>query len=632
MPFNCRNTIYIALVFAFSIPLVSAESVDTTVIPEIRAVWLNADALPVSKADASDLMEKYSKANINIIFPEVICRGYSVYMSNLISRDPRFINKPDPLALLIPEAHKRGIEIHPWVWVFRAGYTKDRGWILNNHTDWVELDKYGDDLSANGGLWISPAIPEARQFLIDVFSELVRKYAVDGLHLDYIRYESQSPTPYGYNNISQEIFTEIYNKEASKLNRLSQDWIDWQLYREDLVNTFVHTVSLRMRYLKPDLKLSAAVAPDITFARMTLLQNWRHWVNNRWIDFITPMAYFSENDKLRNAAKLTVSSTDGKVPVAIGLGLHLMKTKPEMAGEQTVIAREEGCFGQALFAASYLTQDILDRLTIGPYSKRSPLPFRNIQDRAIALMIASAADQNPFLASVAYKYCKYVAYQSQDTGFVSPMVPPIAIPANVIPTPTIHALRSSQPMIINGKLDEECWKSAPRESITYTSGGEIYPNSTSVMTAWDQSSIYIAFTVQVDQGLTLTTNITDRDGPVFYDDSVEAFLDPLNTRRSYFHLSASSKGIQFDQRVNKAMDTSWNGAWTCATSVDDNMWTTEFAIPFSALGMTTPVPGASWSINFTRNIPAKPKSTYLNWSVVYGSYHSPDRFGTIVFD
>jgi len=609
-----------------------AEPVDTNFIPETRAVWLNADALPVNKTDASTLMDKYSKAHINVIFPEVICRGYSVYMSRFIGRDPRFAGKPDPLALIIPEAHKRGIEVHPWVWVFRAGYTKDRGWILNNHPDWVELDKYGADLSANGGLWISPSVPAAREFLVNVFSELVRKYSVDGLHLDYIRYESQSPNPYGYNKVSQETFAKIFSKNVSELDRLSPGWIDWQLYREELVNTFVHAISLRLHYLKPDLKLSAAVAPDITFARMTLLQNWRQWVDNRWVDFITPMAYFSDNDKLTNAAKLTLSTTNNEIPVAIGLGLHLMKARPATVNEQIDISRKEGCFGQALFASSYLTQDMLNSLANGPYSKQSELPFRNIQDQALTLTTAAASDPNPLLAAAAQRYSNYVAYQSQDLDFIPPMSPPITIPANVVPIPTMHSLRTLQPVVIDGKLDDDCWKTAANANITYTSDGEIFPNQTTIMTAWDQSYLYVAFNIQDNQGLTLTTTVTNRDGPVFYDDSVEVFLDPSNARRSYYHLSTNSKGVRFDQLINNTMNASWNGIWTCATSVDSNTWTTEFAIPFSTLGVKAPVPGSTWAINFTRNIPSKPKPTYLNWSVVYGSYHSPDRFGTIVFD
>ena len=620
------------LIIIFSTIYACADSIDTSIIPETRAVWLNADALPVSKTDAAMLMETYAKAHINVIFPEVICRGYSVYISRLIGRDPRFAGKLDPLALLIPEAHKRGIEVHPWVWVFRAGYTKDQGWILNNHPDWLELDKYGDDLSANGGLWISPAVPEARRFLIDVFSELIRKYQVDGLHLDYIRYESQSPTPYGYNKVSQKSFSKIYNKNASLLSRLSPDWIDWQLYREELVNTFVHTVSLRLRYLKPDLKLSAAVAPDITFARVTLLQNWRHWVNNRWVDFITPMSYFSDNDKLRNAAKLTLSAVDDKIPVAVGLGLHLMKLRPQTIGEQIDISRAEGCFGQVLFASSYLSQEMLDILTAGPYSNQSQLPFRKIQEHALGLATAAASTQDQSLIAAALRYSKYVQYQSEDLDFISPMAPPVNIPVNVIPTPVIHCTHTAQPIIIDGNLDEDCWKNTSQQSITYTSDGDAYMSSTSVMTAWDQSNVYIAFVVHDDQGLTLATTVTNRDGPVFYNDSVEVFIDPENKRRSYFHLSTNSASIQFDQKVNKAMNTAWNGAWTCAAHVDANTWTTEFAIPFSTLGIPAPVSGESWAINFTRNIPTKPKPTYLNWSVVYGSYHSPDRFGTIVFD
>ena len=254
----------------------------------IRAIWVDAGAIPKSEDGIANLVRLYKKANINVLLPEVIARGYTAYPSKLLARDPRFAGAIDPMPILIREAHAAGMEVHPWVWVFRAGYTQDRGAILKAHPDWVELSKYGEDLSANGGFWISPSIPEARDFLIDLFKELVGKYDVDGIHLDYIRYEVQSPSPYGYCQYARDAFKKSCGIDPMDVDRLTSDQYSWDLYRERQINTFVQRVSTELRAIKPRLVISAAVGPNIKDARLNLLQNWANWVDNKWVDFLTP--------------------------------------------------------------------------------------------------------------------------------------------------------------------------------------------------------------------------------------------------------------------------------------------------------------------------------------------------------
>ena len=197
---------------------------------------------------------------------------------------------------MIEEAHKLGMEVHPWVWVFRAGYTKDRGAILTAHPDWAELGKNGQELSPNGGLWISPSVPAARDFLACLFAELVSKYNVDGLHLDYIRYEIESPTPYGYCAASREAFKRQYSIDPMDIDRLTFSQIEWIKFRERQINTFVQKIAIQTRSIKPWVKLSAAVGSDPDSARLTLMQNWGNWAANKWVTFVTPMAY-TNNDQ-----------------------------------------------------------------------------------------------------------------------------------------------------------------------------------------------------------------------------------------------------------------------------------------------------------------------------------------------
>jgi uncharacterized lipoprotein YddW (UPF0748 family) len=167
--------------------VVSADVDYTKVDPvaEVRGIWVDAGAIPKTDRAIRQMVDAYADAHFNVLFPETICRGYTIYPSVLIERDPRFAGSIDPLPIMIDEAHKRGLEVHPWVWVFRVGYTKDKGGILKAHPDWAEVDRDGNDLSPNGGYWVSPANPQARDFLASLYAELTTKYDIDVIHLDY---------------------------------------------------------------------------------------------------------------------------------------------------------------------------------------------------------------------------------------------------------------------------------------------------------------------------------------------------------------------------------------------------------------------------------------------------------------
>lgn len=86
----------------------------------------------------------------------------------------------DPLALAIREAHARGIELHAWFNPFRAATSPGGGSAANHvartHPEWIR--RHGSLL------WIDPGEPTAREYVLDVILDVVRRYDIDGVHLD----------------------------------------------------------------------------------------------------------------------------------------------------------------------------------------------------------------------------------------------------------------------------------------------------------------------------------------------------------------------------------------------------------------------------------------------------------------
>ena len=182
--------------------------------------------------------------------------------------------------------------------------------------------------------------------------------------------------------------------------------------------------------------------------------------------------------------------------------------------------------------------------------------------------------------------------------------------------------------MIDGDLDDAAWQTAAKVELNYTNTGEPAPVKTTALLAYDDKNLYIGFEcAEPDMGK-IKAMVTKRDGPTFYDDSVEAFIDPTSKRADYDHLSTNTLGTRFDQKV---FDATWNGNWTTATKLGVDGWTTEIAIPFAALSTSAPTPGTAWALNLTRNRTASGEIEYLTWAVPYGSFHSPDRFGSLRF-
>lgn len=620
----------IALLFA--VALVLPAFADGARPVEGRGVWVDAMSIPANDADMAKFVESLAKANVNVLFPEVIRRGYTIYPSKLDEQGQQWKGY-DPLAVLIREAHARGIEVHPWITCFRQGFSEDKGPILRAHPEWTAVNKWGETLSALGGYWICPSMPEARDYLAGIFKEVVSNYDVDGVHLDYIRFENQFPSPYCYNDSCRNKFKAEYGVDPLDIDPLTEMQVKWHLWRENLINSFLKRVSEESRAIKPGIKISAAVGSMPDTARTSMLQDWPHWVDNKWVDFVTPMAYTNNHTTYKKMIAQEKAAVDARTILMPGIGLHTHKSiEPTL--EQIGIAREMDTDGVTLFAAVYMKEALKDALSAGPFSKKAELPFRNTADRVKTLLDAATevyatkpSEASGYLRDAA-RLLGYLAYQAQDVGYVEPTRPPIVIPKTVLPLQAVNVKRVKAAPVIDGKLDDKAWHSAAAIKIGHTDMGRPATVSTTVKLAYDDTSLYIAYIADEPLMPNIKATVTKRDGPSFYDDSIELFIDPSNKRRDYYQLSANLLNTQYDAKMN---NVAVNLEWQVATAKCESLWTAEVAIPFKSLGVTAPKSGEAWSVNFGRNRWVLGEPEYFIWSVPYGSFHRPERFGTIVF-
>ncbi len=163
----------------------TATSLPTPLPPpsELRGVWVHLNDVK-SPADVDRVIEQAAAAHLNTLFVNAYLYSFAYYNSQVAQRAEDLPVGFDPMADLIPKAHARGMQVHAWFTIGQLAYSLAApGPVLTAHPDWAMMDACGTP-----GRWLNYAKSEARQFIVDLISEMARNYDVDGIHLDYIRY------------------------------------------------------------------------------------------------------------------------------------------------------------------------------------------------------------------------------------------------------------------------------------------------------------------------------------------------------------------------------------------------------------------------------------------------------------
>lgn len=177
---------------------------------ETRAVWLTTlanldwpknyarseESIKLQKQELIDILDKYQKANINTVLLQARVRAATIYPSDIEPWDQCITGVEgrapgygyDPLGFAVEECHKRGMEIHAWIATIPVG--------AKNSLGCRTLMKKGFRIrNFSTGSYLDPADPGVAPYLASICGEIVRKYDVDGINLDYIRYPDGWPRP-----------------------------------------------------------------------------------------------------------------------------------------------------------------------------------------------------------------------------------------------------------------------------------------------------------------------------------------------------------------------------------------------------------------------------------------------------
>ena len=287
----------------------------------------------------------------------------------------------DALDGFIRICHEYGIEVHAWVHDFFVGYYyKDGNKYYNPYFDSFK-DKYlidckGRDFfyySANDNyfIFLNANDRECRDYILSIYEELVTKYELDGLHLDYIRFPelNYGTDDFGYNQDIIDAFRAKTGYTGDPRNYADNTAAKnaWIQFRCDIITSFAGEVYDLVRDVNPDIWLSCATYPDIPLSQKTIAQDVKSFAASGYFDEIFSMSYGVNNESVVQGVKEYVSVTNDKVFYTSGIAAFLETTQQNFADQLTEVELA-GADGVSVFALGSITPETYYyQMTLGAF-------------------------------------------------------------------------------------------------------------------------------------------------------------------------------------------------------------------------------------------------------------------------
>lgn len=367
----------VCLAGMLALPAAAEDKV--TAKPQFRALWIPRWEL-VDPAWTGKMVDDAARAGFTDLFVQVDGRGEAYYRSDILPQAEGLAPGYDPLSLVIEEATRRGLAVHAWVNAFTIGLPGRKPASpfhpLNRHPEWVTYDSKGASLLAWPpekaknlvGYYLDPGLPEVQAFVVSIVGELVQRYPLAGVHLDYIRYPGKD---YGFHPLSRAIFRASTGLDpletvpaapsaapgADKVvsDRLRVASIRWDQWRRDQISALVRRVSLAVRGARPETRVSAAVFPDLGEAVEDKMQDWPAWLASGDLDFVMMMAYTKDTGLVLRQLERARTAVPGATVYA-GLGAYKFGTSHEEFLRQV----QEVLLANPAGVALYSYQSMLD--------------------------------------------------------------------------------------------------------------------------------------------------------------------------------------------------------------------------------------------------------------------------------
>lgn len=354
---------------------------------EVRAVWVVRYSMTSAEA-VRTMVRTADESGFNTLIVQVRGRADAFYASEIEPPGESMREGPpfDPLALAIQEAHARGMAVHAWVNTHLvwgpAALPESPDHLVNANPDWLgvprelarelaPVDPFDERYVARlvryarenpgtvEGVYTSPSHPGVQARVHEVWMDLARRYDLDGIHFDYIRFPS-ARYDYSVGALERFRFWVRDRLTAERFAALDDAYGDdllafvdgepeqWDAFRRDQVTRLVERVRTDIRAYDPRMIVSAAVIADSELAYGDRFQPWKEWLRDGLIDVAVPMAYTPDAERFDALVRDARSAAPAPDRVWAGIGAYMNSSAATI--EMIDIARERGAGGIVLFS------------------------------------------------------------------------------------------------------------------------------------------------------------------------------------------------------------------------------------------------------------------------------------------
>jgi uncharacterized lipoprotein YddW (UPF0748 family) len=393
---------------------------------EFRAVWIasvrNIDWPSVpglstqeQKDELIEILDRAAALRLNAVILQVRPAAdalyasphepWSEYLTGQMGKapDPYY----DPLEFAVNEAHRRGLELHAWFNPYRARHPSSKSAASRHHISRTHprlVKKYGTHL------WMDPGERVIREHSIKVVLDVVKRYDIDGVHIDDYFY------PYKERNRRGRVIdfpdATSWRRYVRSGGRLSRD--DW---RRSNVDSLVRQVYVGIKASKPWVKFGISPfgvwrpghPPSIggLDSYSELYGDSRKWVNNGWGDYFTPQLYWEiDRESVSYPVLLEWWVQQNRTGKHIWPGNYSDKVgsrgtdweSQEILDQISATREQQGATGNVYFSMRSLmnaTTGLPERIASGPYATRALVPASPWLDSTPPAMPIVRAGRDP---------------------------------------------------------------------------------------------------------------------------------------------------------------------------------------------------------------------------------------------
>ena len=302
---------------------------------QVHAIWV-ARFHYQTPSDIRTIIRNSAQLGFNTLLWQVRGEGTVLYPSRIEPwaaqynyRDPGF----DPLRVAVEEAHRNNMRIEAWVNVMPGWKGKKPppvpNQLWNTHPEWFLRDAAGQRQQL-GDFYVilNPCLPAVRRYITDVFDEIVSNYAVDGVHLDYVRY-AWDTTPNARERYPRDPETlALFLRDTGKTP--DADPRGWDAWRINQLTRLVDSIRTIVAHRRLGATVTAATWSSPQRGYDDYFQNAAGWLRTGLIHAAYPMAY---TDQVSDFEKY-IRSYQAAAPerrIVPGLGIYKHSSPAQIA-------------------------------------------------------------------------------------------------------------------------------------------------------------------------------------------------------------------------------------------------------------------------------------------------------------